>query len=103
MQHRVGEVLYTGVETRVVAAIHGETGARVVLKLPCDEAPSPGTLAKLEHEYALLRGLAIPGVVRGIEMRFMMLGAAGERRRECAVSAIGKHAARRLKISRHEP
>lgn len=66
MEYILGDVLYTGSETRVVRGRHPKSGADVVLKLPREEVPAPRTLERLRHEYAMLRALAVPGVIRTV-------------------------------------
>ncbi|XYH93327.1 AAA family ATPase [Sorangium sp. So ce1128] len=65
MSYKLGEVLYTGSETRVMRATHA-SGAAVVVKLSREEPPAGRTLARLRHEHALLCSLDVPGVIRAV-------------------------------------
>ncbi len=59
------EVAYEGHETRVWRAIHEPSGARVAIKVPVAEVPSPRVLGSLIHEHQVLTQLAaVPGVAR---------------------------------------
>ena len=59
------EVAYEGHETRVWCAIHEGSGARVAIKVPVAEVPSPRVLGSLLHEHQVLGQLAaVPGVAR---------------------------------------
>ena len=66
MEYILGEVLHTGVDTCIVQAAQATTGAKVVLKLPHGEPPSPRVLEQLKHEHAVLRALEVPGVIRAL-------------------------------------
>ncbi|XYH99593.1 AAA family ATPase [Sorangium sp. So ce1128] len=66
MDYRLGEVLYTGAETRVVAGVHRSSQAAVVLKIPRHELPDDRVVARLRGEHALLRELHIHGIIPGI-------------------------------------
>ncbi|WP_437757201.1 AAA family ATPase [Sorangium sp. So ce1389] len=68
MDYRLGEVLYTGTETRVVAGVHRSTQAAVVLKIPRHELPDDRVVARLRGEHALLREIELPGVVRALDL-----------------------------------
>ncbi|HTN86242.1 MAG TPA: AAA family ATPase, partial [Sorangium sp.] len=68
MDYRLGEVLYTGAETRVVAGVHRSTQAAVVLKIPRHELPDERVVARLRGEHALLRKIELPGVVRALDL-----------------------------------
>ncbi|WP_437509926.1 AAA family ATPase [Sorangium sp. So ce1099] len=68
MDYRLGEVLYTGADTRVVAGVHRSSQADVVLKIPRHELPDDGVVARLRGEHALLRELHIPGIVRALDL-----------------------------------
>src|SRR5262245_36482146 len=68
MDYIVGEVLYTGADTRVVVATRPGSATQVVLKLPRADVPHPRTLDKLREEYALLRVAELPGVIRAIAL-----------------------------------
>jgi predicted ATPase/signal transduction histidine kinase/FixJ family two-component response regulator len=64
-EYTLGEVVYEGNETRVRRAIHDPSGARVALKSPVAEVPSPRVMGRLVHERQVLTQLAeVPGVVR---------------------------------------
>src|SRR5215207_9140108 len=60
----VRELLYMGPGSRVVAAVHPETGEALALKLPREDIPSERRLDKLRHEHALLSALHGPGIIR---------------------------------------
>ncbi|MGK3966550.1 AAA family ATPase [Sorangium sp. So ce118] len=68
MDYRLGEVLYTGAETRVVAGVHRSGQVAVVLKIPRHELPDDRVVARLRGEHALLRELHIPGIVRALDL-----------------------------------
>ncbi|XXX78441.1 AAA family ATPase [Sorangium sp. So ce134] len=68
MDYRLGRVLYTGAETRVVAGIDLTSRADVVLKLPRHELPDDRIVARLRSEYALLRELSLPGAARALDL-----------------------------------
>jgi hypothetical protein len=55
VDYALGDVLYSGAETRVVGGVHSPTGAQVAVKLSHELGASPRTLEKLRHEHALLR------------------------------------------------
>ncbi|HZF51812.1 MAG TPA: AAA family ATPase [Polyangiaceae bacterium] len=64
MQYLINELLHASSDTRVVGAVDGSTGAKVAVKMPRGEAPTPEVLARLRHEHAILSELSAPGVVR---------------------------------------
>jgi serine/threonine protein kinase len=64
--YTVDEILYTGANTRIVRASQAETGAKVALKLPQGDPPSPRALDELKHEHAVLRALEVPGIIRAL-------------------------------------
>ncbi|WP_437939027.1 AAA family ATPase [Sorangium sp. So ce341] len=68
MDYRLGKVLYTGVETRVVAGVDLTSRADVVLKIPRHELPDARVVARLRGEYALLRELGLPGTARALDL-----------------------------------
>ncbi|WP_437624289.1 protein kinase domain-containing protein [Sorangium sp. So ce1151] len=68
MDYRLGEVLYTGAETRVVAGVHRSSQAAVVLKIPRHELPDDRVVARLRGEHALLRKIELPGIVRALDL-----------------------------------
>ncbi|WP_437999470.1 AAA family ATPase [Sorangium sp. So ce185] len=68
MDYRLGKVLYTGVETRVVAGVDLTSRADVVLKIPRHEVPDARVVARLRGEYALLRELGLPGTARALDL-----------------------------------
>ena len=47
---------------------HREDGRPVLLKTPCHDPASPFALRLLEHEYATLQRLSVPGVIRVHEL-----------------------------------
>ncbi|MDC0742541.1 AAA family ATPase [Polyangium mundeleinium] len=64
-EYALGEVVYDGNETRVWRAVHVPSGARVAIKSPVAEVPSPRVLGRLIHEHQVLLQLAeVPGVAR---------------------------------------
>ncbi|MDC0745462.1 AAA family ATPase [Polyangium mundeleinium] len=66
MAYVVGEILYTGTDMRIARAAEAKSGAQVVLKLPYGDLPSQRALEELRHEYAVLRALEVPGVIRAL-------------------------------------
>ena len=68
VDYALGDVLYSGAETRVVGGVHSPTGAQVAVKLSHELGASPRTLEKLRHEHALLREIETPGVIRALAL-----------------------------------
>ncbi|WP_437578382.1 AAA family ATPase [Sorangium sp. So ce887] len=68
MDYRLGRVLYTGAETRVVAGVDLSTRAAVVLKIPRHELPDDQVVDRLRSEHALLRELDLPGSARALDL-----------------------------------
>ncbi|MGK3990342.1 AAA family ATPase [Sorangium sp. So ce136] len=68
MDYRLGEVLYTGADTRVVAGVHRSSQAAVVLKIPRQELPDDRAVARLRGEHALLREIELPGIARALDL-----------------------------------
>ncbi|MDI3284113.1 AAA family ATPase [Polyangium sp. 15x6] len=66
MAYVVGEVLHTGTDMRIARAAEAGSGARVVLKFPHGELSTTRALEELRHEYAVLRALEVPGVIRAL-------------------------------------
>lgn len=62
----IREMLHVGPSSRVVAAVHPETGALLALKLPREDNPSETRLDKFRHEYNLLSDLQRPGIIRAL-------------------------------------
>ncbi|MDI1447274.1 AAA family ATPase [Polyangium sp. 6x1] len=61
----LGDLAYEGSETRVHRAVHLASGARVAIKIPLAEVPTPRVMGRLVHEHQVLRQLAaVPGVAR---------------------------------------
>ncbi|MDI3289451.1 AAA family ATPase [Polyangium sp. 15x6] len=61
----LGDVAYEGSETRVYRAVHLASGARVAIKVPLADVPSPRVMGRLVHEHQVLQQLAaVPGVAR---------------------------------------
>lgn len=58
------EMIHEGAETLVYRGVRDSDGALIVAKLFKSEHPRPRELAKLQHEYTLLRSLDIPGVIK---------------------------------------
>lgn len=54
----LGDVVYTGLETRVIRATHRSSGTRAVVKLPVAGAPSARVVGRLLHEHDMLVKLA---------------------------------------------
>ncbi|WP_437821588.1 AAA family ATPase [Sorangium sp. So ce1078] len=68
MDYRLGNVLYTGAETRVVAGVDLSSRAAVVLKIPRHELPDDRVVARIRSEHALLRELNLPGSTRALDL-----------------------------------
>ena len=62
-QYTLTDTLHDDGDTLVYRAVAAD-GRTVVIKTGRDDPPSPRLLATLRHEYTLLRGLDVPGVVR---------------------------------------
>lgn len=70
--YALGEVVYSGPETRVLRAVHRPSGARVAIKLPAADRPSARVLGRLVHEHEMLAKLATVAEVakvRALEQR----------------------------------
>ena len=61
--------IHVGTDTLIYSGIRNSDGAQVVVKVFKSELPRSRDLARLRHEYAILRNLDLPGVVKaqGIE------------------------------------
>ncbi len=71
------DVLHTGPDIMVRRGVHLATGRRVVVKLPNSSAPKVRTVARLQHEHAMLSYLAdVPDVVRAVAHDSAVHGAA---------------------------
>lgn len=62
-QYTIVESLHEDPETALVRGFRTEDRAPVTLRLPRRSPPTARDLARLQHEYAILRSLAVPGVV----------------------------------------
>ncbi|WP_434424216.1 AAA family ATPase [Nannocystis pusilla] len=71
----LGEVLHTGVMTRVIAA-RDEAGEAVVLKAAREPEASGPVAERLQHEYRLLDEARGPGLVRVVELAQLETGPA---------------------------
>jgi serine/threonine protein kinase len=63
-QYTFREKLHEGAAKVLCRAVRDADGAPVVLKLLTSEHPHPRELAQLRHEFTILRGLDVPGVVK---------------------------------------
>jgi len=68
MLHIIERILHTGSATCVASATHRDNGTRVVLKFPRKDVPAPAILERLRHEYAILRDLEVPGIIRALAL-----------------------------------
>ena len=62
--HTIQEEIHRGENTVLYRGLRDEDGAPVVVKLLRSEYPSPSEVAKLRHEHAITRSLALAGVVK---------------------------------------
>lgn len=67
-EYSLQEVLSEGRTTVVCRGERRVDGVRVVLKLPCREHPEPAVNLRLRHEFAVLRTLDAPSVVRALDL-----------------------------------
>jgi len=65
---QLDEVIYAVGETVVATAVDAD-GERVVLKFIDNPRPSPDLLARWRHEYAILRGIDSPMVIRALALK----------------------------------
>lgn len=68
MDYTLSDLLYTGTDTRVVTGLRRDSQTPVVLKLPRHELPAEETLTRLRDEYALLRELDLPGIIKVLDL-----------------------------------
>ncbi len=66
--YSVEEPVYQTERVRVVRARRDEDGRRVVVKLLKDERPTSHELARIRHEYSLLKLISQPSVVQPLEL-----------------------------------
>lgn len=62
--YTIVETIHEGPEVALHRGRRTDDGAPVTLKRPRRSPPTPRDVARLRHEYALLRGLELPGVVK---------------------------------------
>jgi len=58
------ETLHESSETVLYRGVSGADPRPVILKCSRSEYPTPRVLARLQHEYGLLRGLELPGLIK---------------------------------------
>lgn len=66
--YHIDEVIHAAGET-VVATAAAHNGERVVLKYLDNPRPAPEFLARWRHEFAVLRSIASPHVIRALELK----------------------------------
>ncbi len=66
--YRLLERLHTGARSTVYRGVQARSGALVILKLPSTAYPGPREVARLSHEYSLLRQLDLVGVPRALAL-----------------------------------
>ncbi|WAS90733.1 AAA family ATPase [Nannocystis punicea] len=62
-KYTIVEAMNEDLETTLYRGFRSEDRAPVTLRLPRRSPPTARDVARLQHEYSLLRGLALPGVV----------------------------------------
>ena len=62
--YTIAEPVHLGHDTILYRSERDEDHARVIVKLPSGPHPAPRVLARLRHEYGILRDLDVPGVVK---------------------------------------
>jgi anti-anti-sigma factor len=67
-QYEIVEPIQGGPDHGLYQGYRVEGGAPVVIKLPRSNPPTPRDLARLQHEYTLLRELDVPGVVKALAL-----------------------------------
>ena len=68
VHYTLTEELQKSGDTALHRARRDDNGAAVLVRSLRGEHPSPRAIARLRHEYAMLRGLALDGVVRAVEV-----------------------------------
>ncbi|HEU4533999.1 MAG TPA: serine/threonine-protein kinase PknK, partial [Polyangiaceae bacterium] len=68
LQFTLVEEIQRGEHTVLYRGYRKEDGARVLAKALVDEAAAPRERAKLRHEYAILRGLEVEGVLKPLTL-----------------------------------
>ena len=68
MEYVLGDILYAGPQTLIIASTHPVSGLPIALKRPREAVPSARLLDKLRHEYAMLGEAQGPDVVRPVEL-----------------------------------
>ncbi|MCY1061511.1 AAA family ATPase [Nannocystis sp. SCPEA4] len=63
-QYTIVESMNEDLEATLYRGFRTDDRAPVTLKLPRRSPPTPRDVARLQHEYSILRGLALPGVVK---------------------------------------
>jgi anti-anti-sigma factor len=67
-QYEIVESIHEGPEHILYRGTLIEDGAPVVIKLPRSSPQTPRDLAKLQHEYTILREIDVPGVVKALAL-----------------------------------
>jgi len=62
--YHIVETLHESSETVLYRGVSGADPRSVILKCSRSEYPTPRVLARLQHEYGLLRGLELPGLIK---------------------------------------
>ena len=66
--YRIAEQVYKSAETEVYRGLHLETRRMVMIKILAADYPAPEQVARLTHEYEVVKGLDIDGVVRAVAL-----------------------------------
>jgi predicted ATPase/class 3 adenylate cyclase len=64
----VGELLNGGAQYATYRAVRQTDRLPVVLKVPVEAFPSARVVARLRHEFELTGALALPGIIRGVDL-----------------------------------
>ncbi|XXT24205.1 AAA family ATPase [Sorangium sp. So ce429] len=64
----VTEQIYAGTGAVLYRGYRDDDGAHVTVKLPPGEYPDPSDVARIRHEYAILKDIDVPGVARALDL-----------------------------------
>ena len=62
--YELTELIHSSSRSLVYRGIHTKTGERVVIKILNPKKPSPENMARLEHEYRIIKVLEFSGVIK---------------------------------------
>ena len=66
--YSIGELLQRGTDHVVCRATRERDGRPVVVKMPATQLPSPGVLARLQHEFEVTHGRNLDGVIHALAL-----------------------------------